>query len=62
MKYYIKGKYWKVIYKNLRQEKGLHTKTEEKLGLFYEAIWYVSRTGSLENACQYPPAFSDKER
>ena len=45
MKYYIKEKDWKTIYKKLRQEKGLHTKTEEKLRLFYEAIWYVSRTG-----------------
>lgn len=45
MKYYIKEKDWKVIYKNLRQEKGLHTKSEGKLRLFYEAIWYVSRTG-----------------
>lgn len=45
MQYYIKAKDWEVIYQNLRQEKGLHTKTEEKLRLFYEAIWSVARTG-----------------
>jgi transposase len=45
MKYHIKAKDWEVIYQNLRKEKGLHTKSEEKLRLFYEAIWYISRTG-----------------
>ncbi len=45
MKYHIKAKDWEVIYQNLRKEKGLHTKSEEKLRLFYEAIWYIGRTG-----------------
>jgi hypothetical protein len=42
MNYYIKEKDWKVIYKNLRQEKGLHTKTGGKLRIFYEAMWYIA--------------------
>ena len=45
MKYYIDAHAWEVIYRNLRKEKGLHTKNEEKLRVFYEAIWYVARTG-----------------
>ena len=45
MKYHIKAKDWEAIYQNLRKEKGLHTKSEEKLRLFYEAIWYIGRTG-----------------
>lgn len=45
MQYHIKERDWEVIYQNLQHEKGLHTKSEKKLRLFYEAIWYVARTG-----------------
>jgi transposase len=45
MKYYINDNAWKAIYENLKHEKGLHTKDERKLRIFYESIWYVSRTG-----------------
>jgi hypothetical protein len=41
----IREKDWGAIDQNLRQEKGLPTKNEEKLRLFDEAIWYISRTG-----------------
>lgn len=57
MKYYIDDQAWEVIYQNLKQEKGLHTKNEGKLRVFYEAIWYVARTG-----CQWrfiPPYYGD---
>lgn len=45
MKYYIKESDWEVIYQNLRNEKGLHTKDKGKLRIFYEAIWYICRAG-----------------
>ena len=45
MEYYIKDQDWEVIYQNLRREKNLHTKKEENLRVFYEAIWYMARTG-----------------
>lgn len=45
MKYHIKETDWEVIYENLRNEKGLHTKNERKLRVFYEAMWYIARTG-----------------
>lgn len=45
MQYHIKDKEWEVIYKNLSQEKRLHTKNIEKLRIFYEAICYTARTG-----------------
>ena len=45
MEYYIKDSDWEVIYKNLRQEKNLHTKNKRNIRVFYEAIWYMARTG-----------------
>lgn len=45
MKYHIKEKDWEVIYSTLRQEHHLHTQNERKLRIFYEAIWYIARTG-----------------
>jgi transposase len=45
MKYHIKEQDWATIYQNLREEKGLHTKTEKKLRIFCEAIWYICRSG-----------------
>lgn len=45
MEYYIKNESWEVIYKNLKEEKGFQTKDEGKLRIFYEAVWYISRTG-----------------
>lgn len=45
MQYHIKESDWKVIYQNLSQEKGLHTKNAGNLRIFYEAIWYIARTG-----------------
>jgi len=45
MKYYIKEKDWERIYDSLKQEPGLHTQASEKLKTFFEAIWYICRTG-----------------
>lgn len=57
MNYYIKDKIWKVIYEQLKTEKSLHTKNEGKMRLFYEAIWYMARSG-----CQWrllPSSYGD---
>ena len=57
MQYNIKKKAWEVIYHHLTQEKGLHTRDEFRLRLFYEAIWYIARTG-----CQWrfiPPYYGN---
>ncbi len=45
MKYHIKESVWAIIYNNLKKEKGTHTKNEKKLRFFYEAIWYMARSG-----------------
>lgn len=45
MKYYIRDKDWAIIYPNLSQERGIHTQKEERVKVFFEAIWYMCRTG-----------------
>jgi transposase len=45
MKYYIRDKDWAIIYANLSQERGIHTQKEERVKVFFEAIWYMCRTG-----------------
>jgi transposase len=45
MQYRIDKNRWKQILSFLRNEKGIHTRKEEPLRLFIEAIWYVARSG-----------------
>ena len=45
MEYYIKERNWKQILEFLKSKKGVHTRNEERLRTFIEAIWYVVRSG-----------------
>ena len=45
MKYYIKTAEWQIILSYLKSRKDIRTGNEEKLRLFLEAIWYISRSG-----------------
>ncbi|RDD34625.1 hypothetical protein Wcon_01278 [Wolbachia endosymbiont of Cylisticus convexus] len=44
MKYHIKKEIWKQIFAFLKSTKGIHSKNEEKLRIFMEAVW--------QNGCQ----------
>ncbi len=55
MNYFIKEREWKEIFKILSNIKGLHTKNENHIRQFIEAVWYISRSG-----CQWrllPPHY-----
>ena len=45
MQYRIKNECWEVIYQHLKKEKGKHVKNQEKVRIFYEAVWYMARSG-----------------
>ncbi|WP_265016528.1 MULTISPECIES: IS5 family transposase [unclassified Wolbachia] len=45
MEYYIKEGNWKQILKFIGSEKGMHSKDEERLRIFIEALWYMARSG-----------------
>lgn len=45
MKYYIKERNWKQIFSFLKSVKGIHSKSEEKLRIFVEAVWYMAKSG-----------------
>lgn len=45
MHHYIESSAWEQILLYLRTLKGIHTKDEDKLRLFLEAVWYVTRSG-----------------
>lgn len=45
MEYHIKENNWKQILEFLKSEKGIHSKNEEKLRIFVEAVWYMARSG-----------------
>ncbi|MBD0391463.1 transposase [Wolbachia endosymbiont of Pentalonia nigronervosa] len=45
MKYYIQETKWKQIFANLKSVKGIHSKDEDRLRKFMEAIWYIVRSG-----------------
>lgn len=45
MEYYIKEGNWKQIFSFLKSMKGIHSKNEEKLRIFVEAVWYMAKSG-----------------
>lgn len=45
MDYFIKDREWEEIFKIQRSFKDIHTKNEQQLRKFMEAVWYVARTG-----------------
>jgi transposase len=45
MDYFIKKEEWKHILGILSQRKDIYTKNEEKLRVFIEAVWYITRSG-----------------
>ena len=45
MEYHIKKENWKQIFAFLKSTKGIHSKNEEKLRIFMEAVWYIVRSG-----------------
>ena len=45
MKYHIKESNWEQIFFSLRRIKGIHSKNEERLRIFMEAVWYIVRSG-----------------
>lgn len=48
MNYFIKEREWVEIFKILRSFKDIHTKDEQRLHQFIEALWYIART-----SCQW---------
>ncbi|VVC31093.1 Putative transposase IS4/IS5 family,Ankyrin repeat-containing domain,Ankyrin repeat [Cinara cedri] len=51
MEYYIQERKWKQIFTFLKSIKGIHSKDEDRLRRFMEAIWYIARSG-----CQWRAA------
>ncbi|QMV46444.1 transposase [Wolbachia pipientis] len=45
MKYHIKKENGKQIFAFLKSIKRVHSKNEEKLRIFMEAVWYIVRSG-----------------
>ncbi len=46
MNYGIEKRSWELILAYLKSIKGLHCQNDEKLRVFVEAIWYITRTGA----------------
>ena len=45
MEYYIKENNWVQIFAFLKSVKGIHSKYEDRLRKFVEAVWYIVRSG-----------------